>query len=162
MHLRWRSFLLLVCLTLLLTACSGRVGTPSEQQLITLNEQQVADIAWQALEPNTSSHDQAAWETVSVETVTGHEVQDLFEGEPVPGRCAPGPAPPDNDRIAPRSSYWYVQMKPHLATPRPQPTEQFSPTAPPSVPEPFVYQAHFLLDAGTGQVIARKLYCVIY
>jgi hypothetical protein len=153
-QLRSRSFLLCVCLTLLLAACSGRVGT--------LSEQQVADIAWQALEPNTSSHNQAAWEIVSVETVTGREVQDLFEGEPVPGRCAPGPTPPDNDPIAGGGSYWYVQMKPRLATPQPQPTEQFSPTAPPSVPEPFVYQAHFLLDVGTGQVVARKLYCVIY
>ena len=146
--------LLFVCLTLLLAACSARVAP--------LSEQQAADIAWRALEPNTSSHNQAAWEVVGVETVKGREVQHLFEGEPVPGGCAPGPAPPDNGAIAPSRSYWHVEMKPRLVTPRPQPTEQFSPTAPPSIPEPFVYQAHFLVDVGTGQVVARKLYCVIY
>jgi hypothetical protein len=148
------SLLSYVCLTLLLAACSGRVGTLSEQQIV--------DIAWQALEPNTSSHNQAAWEVVGVQMVSGGEIQDLIEGEPVPGRCAPGPPPPDNGTIAPGGSYWHVELKPRLATPRPQPTEQFSPTAPPSIPEPFVYDAHFLIDAGTGQVVARKLYCVIY
>ena len=138
----------------LLTACSTKV-TP-------LSEQQVVDIVWQALEPNTSSHNQAAWEIADVQAVTGQEVQDLFEGEPVPGRCAPGPKPPDNATIAPEGSYWYVQMRPRSATPRPRPTKQYSPTAPPIVPEPFVYQAHFLVDASTGQVVARKLHCVIY
>ncbi len=154
MQLPSRSFLLFVCLTLVLAACSAQTAP--------LDEQQVVDIVWRALEPNTSSHNQAAWEIVGVQTVTGREARDLFEGEPVPGRCAPGPTPPDNGEIALGDSYWHVQMKPRLATPRPQPTEQFSPTAPPSVPEPFVYQAHFLVDASTGQVVARKLYCVIY
>jgi hypothetical protein len=97
-----------------------------------------------------------------VGTVTGRDVQDLFEGEPVPGGCAPGPTPPDNAAIALDSPYWFVEMRPRSATPRPQPTEQSSPTAPPSIPEPFVYQAHFLVDAGTGRVVARKLHCVIY
>jgi hypothetical protein len=148
------SLVLFVCLTLLLAACPAKIAT--------LDEQQVADVAWQALEPNTSSHNRAAWEVLGVKTVKGREVQDLFDGEPVPGRCAPGPAPPENGMISPGSSYWHVEMRPRLATPRPQPTEQFSPTAPPSVPEPFVYQAHFLVDVSTSQVVARKLYCVIY
>jgi hypothetical protein len=154
MQLPSRSFLSFVCLTLVFTACSAQVAP--------LSEQRVVDIVWRALEPNTSSHNQAAWEIVGVQTVTGREIQDLFEGEPVPGGCAPGPAPPENGTIALGGSYWHVQMRPRSATPRPQSTEQFSPTAPPSVPEPFVYQAHFLVDAGTGQVVARKLYCVIY
>ncbi len=154
MQLFSRSFTSLVCLTLVLTACSAKVAP--------LSEQQVVDIVWQALEPNTSSHNQGAWEIVGVQAVIGREVQALFEGEPVPGGCAPGPTPPDNATIALDGSYWYVQMRPRSATPRPQPTEQFSPTAPPSVPEPFVYQAHFLVDASTGQVVARKLHCVIY
>jgi hypothetical protein len=154
MQLPSRSFILLVCLTLVLTACSAKVAP--------LSEQQVVDIVWQALEPNTSSHNQAAWEIVGVQAVTGREVQDLFAGEPVPGRCAPGPTPPDNTTIALDSSYWYVQMRPRSATPRPQPTGQYSPTAPPIVPEPFVHQAHFLVDASTGQVVARRLHCVIY
>jgi len=154
MQLLSRCFISLACLTLVLTACSAKV--------VPLSEQEVVDIVWHALEPNTSSHNQAAWEIVGVQGVTGREVQDLFEGEPVPGGCAPGPAPPDNATVALDGSYWYVQMRPRSATPRPQPTEQFSPTAPPSVPEPFVHQAHFLVDASTGQIVARKLHCVIY
>ncbi len=154
MQLPSRSFAAMACLTLALNACSAKV--------VPLSEQQVVEIAWQALEPNTSSHNQSAWEIVDVQAVTGREVQDLFAGVPVPGGCAPGPTPPDNARIALDGSYWYVEMQPRPATPQPQPTEQYSPTAPPNVPEPFVYQAHFLVDASTGQIAARKLYCAIY
>lgn len=127
-----------------------------------LPEQQVVDLVWEALSPNTSSHNRAAWEVVSLEAVTGRDVEDLFGAEPVPGGCVPGPRPPENAPILPDASYWYVQMKPRPATPQPQPTEHFSPTAPPIVPEPFVYHAHFLVDAGTGRIVARKLRCVIY
>jgi hypothetical protein len=154
MRLPSRPSTLLACLILTLTACSSQVAP--------LGEQQVADIVWQALEPNTSSHNRAAWEIVGVEAVTGRDIRGLFEGEPVPGACAPGPTPPDNAAIARSSSYWYVEMRPRSATPRPCRTGQFSPTAPPSVPEPFVYQAHFLVDASTGQIVARKLHCIIY
>ena len=146
----------LACLVLIaaISACSTNVAP--------LGEQQVIDIAWEALEPNTSSHDRAAWELIGADLVAGREVRDLFEGEPVPGRCAPGPAPPANARIARDGSYWHVRMEPRTATPRPRPTEYYSPTAPPSVPEPFVYEANILIEAGTGQVVARRLYCVIY
>jgi len=154
MRLPSRSFTSMACLALALTACSAKA--------VPLSEQQVVDIVWQALEPNTSSHNQAAWEIVSVQAVTGREVQDLFDGEPIPGSCAPGPTPPGNATIAPDGSYWYVQMKPRSATPQPQPTELFSPTAPPNVPEPFVYQVQFLVNVSTGRIDARKLYCVIY
>ncbi len=142
------------CLTLALAACSTRTDI--------LGKQQVVDIVWQALEPNTSSHTQAAWQVVSVQSVTGREIRDLFAGEPVPGGCAPGPTPPENATLALDSTYWYVQLRPRAATPKPQPTEQFSPTAPANVPEPFVYEARFLVEARTGQVVARKLMCVIY
>lgn len=154
MHLRLFSSTAIACLTLALTACSPKA--------VPLDEQQVTRIVWQALEPNTSSHNQSAWEVVSIEPVTGGEVQDQFEGEPVPGGCAPGPNPPENATIAPDGSYWYVEMRPRPTTPQPQPPEQYSPTAPPLVPEPYIYQAHFLVDASTGQIIARKLLCVIY
>jgi hypothetical protein len=126
-----------------------------------LTEQQAIDIAWEALEPNTSSHDRAAWEVTGADRVTGREVRDLFDDEPVPGRCAPGPTPVSNQRIARDGRYWYVRLEPRPATPAPQPTEYYSPTAPANVPEPFVYEAHFLIDAGTGQVVARRLHCVI-
>ena len=142
------------CLTLALAACSTRTGN--------LGKQQVGDIAWQALEPNTTSHDQAAWQVVSVKSVTGREVRDQFAGKPVSSGCVPGPKPPENAILALDSTYWHVQMRPRAATPKPQPTEQFSPTAPPHVPEPFVVEARFLVDAKTGQVVARKLICVVY
>jgi hypothetical protein len=129
---------------------------------ILLDEQQILDIAWQALDPNTSSHNRTAWEVIVVKFVAGRDVQDQFEGGPVPGGCAPGPTPPGNASIAPDGSYWYVEMQPRSATPQPLPTELYSPTAPPRIPEPFVYQAHFLVDAITGEVVARKIFCVIY
>ena len=160
--MRKQQFLISIMLIVLASCQPAPSSTPAPPSSIPLSEQQVIDIVWQALDPNTSSHNQAAWEIVGVQTVTGREIQDLFEGEPVPGDCARGPTPPDNARIALDGSYWYAQMRPHYATPRPQPTEQFSPTAPPNVPEPFLYQVHFLVDAGTGQIVARKLQCVIY
>lgn len=146
--------ILLACLALALTACSTAV--------VHLDDQQAIDLAWQALEPNTSSHNFSAWETIEVRSVVGREVQIQFEGEPVPGGCVPGPNPPDNGTITPDISYWYVQLRPRRATPLPQPTEQFSPTAPPHIPEPFVYEAQVLINSTTGQIIARKIYCVIY
>lgn len=163
MQLSWRT-ILWVGLIAALAACSpGAPDTPDAPPLPpTPGEQQVVDIAWQALEPNTSSHNRAAWELVEAQTVKGQEVLDLFEGEPVPGGCAPGSTPPENAEIAPNGSYWHVQWRPRASKPRPLPTEQYSPTAPPRLPEPYLYQAHFLIDARTGQVIARKLFCVIY
>jgi hypothetical protein len=40
-------------------------------------------------------------------------------------------------------------------------TGTISPTALPVVPEPFMYQAMFLIDVVGGQVVARKLYWAI-
>jgi hypothetical protein len=143
-----------VCLCLVVTACAAQADSISEQE--------AADIAWQALEPNTSSHNRGAWEILDAHLVTGQDVQGQFEGEPVPGGCAPGPTPPENATVTDDVTYWYVQFKRRPATPLPEPTEQYSPTAPPLVPEPFVYEAYFLLDAVTGDIVARKISCVIY
>jgi hypothetical protein len=168
MQLPLSSFTQLICLALALTACSSKVAPASEEdtpityEVTPFSQQQVADIAWQALEPNTSSHDRTAWEVVDARVVAGQEVKKIFEGEPVPGGCAPGPKPPDNAESALEGPYWYVEMKPRYATPQPKPSEQYSPTAPPLVPEPFLYQARFLIDASTGQVVARKISCIIY
>jgi hypothetical protein len=80
-----------------------------------------------------------------------------FEGWVCYGYCG-GPAPPPNGEIEPSGRYWYVEMKPQPATPS---GPSMSPTAPPLVPEPFMFQALFLIDDG-GQVIARALVCVVY
>jgi hypothetical protein len=153
MQLRLRFFTSITCLALALSACSAKTDP--------LSEQQVRDLTWQALEPSTSSHDLSNWEFIEVMQVVGHEVADQFAGEPAPV-CWQGPTPPENATIKSDSSYWYVQMRPLSATPRPMPTEQFSPTAPPNVPEPFLNQADFLVDANTGRIVARKLSCAIY
>lgn len=147
-------FTSVACLTLALSACS--TGAKN------LSQKQAADLAWQALKPNTSSRDPSVWEIADLRSVSGREIAARFDGGPVPGACAPGPIPPANMPISADESYWYVQFRPRPVTPLPQPTEQFSPTAPPSVPEPFVYEARFLISAVSGQVIARKLLCVIY
>lgn len=146
---RW-FVLLWLFLALGLVACGGQTS---------LAEPAVADLAWQALEPNTHSHDRANWEFSDVRQVRGGEVATQFEGNPAPG-CM-GPEPPPNNEIGASRTYWYVLVKSRPVTPPPeQPT--LSPTDPPHIPEPFLYQALFLLDITSGQVVARKLHCVIY
>ncbi len=139
-------------------------STPALPSPLPLDEQQVINIVWQAFDPNTSSHDQTAWDIIEVRNVTGQEVQDLFKGDTFHLVCTPGPTPPANASIVPDGSYWYVEILRHPVTPRPMPTELYSPTARPIIPEPYVYEAHFLVDAITGQVVARKIsiFCVIY
>ena len=156
--------IILIVLAGCLPAPSSTPALPSPvlPSPVPLGEQQVIDIVWQAFDPNTSSHDKTAWDIIEVRSVTGQEVQDLFMGESVWGGCTSGPTPPDNASIVPDGSYWYVELQPRPATPRPVPTEFSSPTAPPMIPEPFVFQARFLVDAITGQVVARKISCVIY
>jgi hypothetical protein len=168
-----RMGLVIVVLALELAACSGPTEPLSKQVLDADSEalepntsshdranwEQVLDAAWEALEPNTSSHDRANWEVAEVRHVVGREVAEQFEGRPAPG--CPGPTPPANGAISPSGAYWYVHLKRRPATPVPQ-TGTIPPTAPPVVPEPFMYQAMFLIDPADGQVVARKLYCVIY
>ena len=142
---------LLICLTLMFIACSGKASPLSEAQILTQ--------VWQALEPNTSSHNQANCEVVESRSVSGREVSERFEGGPDPG-CVPGPTPPPNQRISLNATYWYVQMRPRPATPLPGP--RLSSTAPPNIPEATVRQAGFLVDPITGEIVARMLGCVIY
>ena len=146
-----RMGLMILVLVLALAACLGQTAP--------LSEQQVLDTAWEALEPNTSSHNRANWEVAEVRRVVGREVVEQFEGKPASG--CPGPKPPANGTISPSGAYWYVHIKRRPATPLPR-EGTISPTAPSAVPEPFMYQALFLVDPADGQVVARKLYCVIY
>jgi hypothetical protein len=138
----------LATLVLTLIACGGSA----------LTEQKVIDIAWQALAPNTSTGDRAIWQVIEARQVKGRDVAERFAGEPSLG-CWQGPTPAPNGEIQSGAEYWYVKLMPQPATPLPART--ISPTAPASIPEPFLRQALFLLDSD-GQVVARKLYCVIY
>jgi hypothetical protein len=142
----------MVVLVLALAACSSRVAS--------VGEQTVVRAAWNALEPNTSSHSRSNWEVVDVRRVEGREVAAQFEGDPAAG-CWIGPTPSDNEQVTPSARYWLVHMRPVAVTPLPQ-TAAPSPTAPPRIPEPFIRQAYFLVEVDSGQVVARKLHCVIY
>lgn len=158
-----RRVVLLVAAMLLLGACATATQMSPQldisDRVDALSEDEVRALAWQALEPNTSSHDLANWDVLEVRRVTGQEVAGQFEGRPAYG--CPGPTPVPNAAIAASETYWYLQFQKRPATP-PAGATPLSPTAPPNVPEPFLYQARFLLDLDSGQVVARMLLCVIY
>lgn len=156
---------------LFLTACSGGTISLPEQDAdnvhaaspggaTALTEQQVVDLVWDALEPNTTSHDLSNWEAIEVRQAAGRDVAEQFEGATAAG-CWQGPTPVVNRIINPSDTYWYVHMMPKPATPFPREGET-SPTAPPAVPEPFLWQVFFLVDADSGEIVARKLLCVVF
>ena len=146
-----RAGLLAVILICVLAACGTGPGTAD------LDQDRAGEIAWQALEPNTASHNRANWAVVEALRTSGRSVAEEFEGWVFYGYCG-GPEPPPNGEIAPSETYWYVEMRPQPSTPSGSPK---SPTAPPLVPEPFMYRALFLIDE-SGQVVARMLACVVY
>ena len=154
----------LAAIALTLCACVG--GTPDATPgngegaaAGALSREQARDFAWQALEPNTSSHDPANWEVIDLRPVEGREIAEEFQGRLAYG--CPGPTPSPNASLAATKVYWLVQFQKRPATP-PAGATPLSPTAPPNVPEPFIYQAFFLLEPDTGRVVARRLFCVIY
>jgi len=142
----------------MVAACSAPATSPAASP--GPDRESVLDAAWRSLELNTSSGDRANWEVVEVRQVTGDGFVEKFAGEPAPG-CWKGPTPVPNEMIDPTQTYWTIQFRPCLAAPVPQ-ERTISPTEPPAVPEPFMAQALFLVDADTGRVVARKLSCVIY
>jgi len=147
-----------IVLLSLLVACGRATATATpEAGPPRLHWTQAEDLAWQALEPNTASHDRANWEVVEVREALGSSVTDEFEGWVFYGAYG-GPAPSPNSPIGPSETYWYVVMEPQPATPS---GPSLSPTAPPLVPEPFIARAAFLLDE-YGRVIARALTCIVY
>lgn len=153
---------LLGLLGLILCSCSGGTASPGPDAVPVreaLDPQRAFDLAWAALEPNTSSHDPANWELGEVRRVKGREVAEELEDER-PGYGCPGPKPPANRLIKAGDAYWFVVLKRRPATPPPE-VPTISPTAPPLVPEPFMYQALFLVGE-EGEIVARKLFCVIY
>jgi hypothetical protein len=142
----------IIVLALGLVACGNENVVPSEQQ--------VRDLAWQALEPNTSSHNRDAWEIIEIKKVVGREIASQFEDAKNPDWC-PGPAIVTNDIIDPIGIYWYVHLEPRFATSLP-PQRTMSPTEPALIPEPWISKAIFLIDATYGRMVARILNCVVY
>lgn len=148
-----------IALMLALAGCGSRTGptaTP-EPGPPRLSPSEAVDLAWQALEPNSASHNRANWVVLEVRQVSGRSVAEEFEAWTFLGACG-GPPPAPNGRIEPSKTYWHVAMAPLPATPSGPPLD---PKGPPPVPEPSIYRAVFLIDE-YGQVIARVLACVAY
>lgn len=166
MNNRLQIYVLMVSMVLSISSCSKYTPARSQSQEVdpeekpAISQSQVIDIVWDALEPNTSSHNRSNWQVVEVQLVIGESVAGRFEGEPAPG-CWAGPEPVENKSINSKENYWFVLMTPKPATPMPFYGTP-SPTAPPLIPEPFLMEAYFLVDPETSDIIARRLICVIY
>ena len=167
MKYRLQTNMLIVMMSFMMASCSSTISpTQNQSQEIdaeeepSISQSQVIDIVWDAFEPNTSSHSQSNWHVIEVEIVTGEDVIDRFEGESISG-CWFGPKPPENKEINLSKHYWYILMIPYPATPEPF-YGTASSTAPPLIPEPFLKYAHFLVDVNSGEVIARRLICIVY
>ena len=146
-----RTGLFFVLLALALAAC---VNQSKE-----IGGQQALDIIWEELKPHTSSKDRNEWEIGEVRQVSGRDVVGEFAD--ASHTYCPGPVPPENQAIQASGEYWFILVRPHPATPIPQERTP-SPTEPPLIPEPFVREASFLVDKYEGQIVARKLVCVVY
>ena len=142
---------LVIVLTLGLVGCANKKVIPIEQQ--------VRDLAWQALEPNTASHNRAAWGFIEIKQVVGRDISGQFRDEYFYGYLQ-GPTIVPNSKIDPSGVYWYVHLEPRPATPLPQ-QRNMSITEVPLIPEPFIYKAFFLIDVTDGKVVARNLYCLM-
>ena len=140
--------LLLLVVTIVLVACSK----PSQR----LGQQQALKIAWEALKPNTLSHNVESWEVDEARKVVGGEVVSEF-AMPSRENC-PGPKPPDNQPIKVSSEYWYIKVMPHPQVWRPQ-KDTAAPNSMLIAPEPNITSALFLIDIYSGEVVARKLIC---
>ena len=123
-----------------------------------LNQREAEAIAWQSLQPLSHSGDQANWHILRSEQVLGGEVEDEFMDVSDFG-CPQGEEP--NEPIHGGRTYWYVMLQPLSATPRALGRTP-SATEPPAIPEPYIIEAHFLIDPTNGEVIARAIQCVLY
>lgn len=141
------TFALLVMLTSALAACVEQPKRLSQEQLL--------NIIWADLRPNTSSQNRSNWDNTQISLVSGREVVSEFSVVPV-SRC-PGPALPENRPIRATSQYWFVKVAPKTIGP------EYTPAVPTAdeviVPEPLIQQASYLVDSITGEIVARRLFC---
>lgn len=124
-----------------------------------ISQEQAADIAWEEMLPNTASQSRSNWEVVEMRRVSGVDVVGVFTDARY-SNCQ-GPEPPENQAIKLSSEYWYIHTVPLPATPIPDDTDTGS-GSPPSIPEPLMREAFFLIDVYNGQIVARKYSCVEY
>lgn len=115
---------------------------------------QATDIAWRALEPNTSSQNRRNWEMKQAQRVSGRDV--VAEFTPFGLDECPIPLPPENQAIRAASEYWYVRAEPISSS---KATSGAGKTGEVANPEPFLKAASFLIDPFSGQVVARKFVC---
>jgi hypothetical protein len=124
------------------------------------SEQQVENIAWQALNPYTTSHNRDAWEIIEIKKVVGSDIIDQFENQDYYG-CNTAANLVSDSGVDPSKVYWFIHMEPRPTTPLPVPSKLWSPTNQGFLPEPNLYNALFLIDPVSGQVLVRRLGCAI-
>lgn len=121
-----------------------------------LRQDQIIDITWEDLQPFTSSQERDNWEVKHAERVYGRTVVDQFSGLGI-SNC-PGPSMPENRAIRSGSEYWFVRVAPvkqsELETASARPPTMMAVT-----PEPLFFEALFLIDPISGEVVARKYTC---
>jgi hypothetical protein len=147
-----KRLLLFTCISLIcLPAFTACLKPPAR-----LSQDQVLNIVWTALGPHTSTQDREYWLALEANRVPGRDIIDEFLVVNI-GQC-PGPDLPENQAIKPSSEYWYVKVAPSQQIVTLTQSASTS-TSESFAPEPLIYQAVFLIDPSTGQIVARKLIC---
>jgi len=141
-------FLLLIFVTPNLAGCIENEKS--------INQQEALEFVWQALDPNTMSHNREDWEIHAADRVYGKDVVSEFAA--IHRVNCPGPSIPENKPIKITAEYWYIKVVPHPEALRRQQGTS-SPELVPVVPEPNIEEAVFLIDLFNGDVIARKILC---
>lgn len=138
---------------LLLLTSSLLIGCVERPKRLT--QEQVLNIIWKDFSPSTSSQERNNWEHISFDLVNGREAVGEFSTVPI-SQC-PGPALPENKAIRASSQYWFVRIAPreiNITLPDTSPTANEH-----IVPEPLIQQASYLVDAITGEIVARRFFC---
>ena len=136
-----------------LVACDDGKAVP--------NEQQIRDIAWDALDPYTLSHNRDAWEVIEIKKVFGNDISGQFTDEYYYGCMTTTTLVPET-QISLSKLYWYVHMEPRPATSLPPKLKGPESTGNPRIiPELGLFNALFLIDPDDGQVLVRRLGCAV-
>ncbi len=149
--LKYTCLLLTLLALFALSGCSDISSRVSQQLAI--------DAAWQDLDPITTSHNRANFEAVESRRVSGSEIAERFNADKINSYCW-GAKITANAAVSPSTTYWYVVL--HRRSMTELPVTRASPTDPPAIPDSRIYEAHFLVDGTTGQVVARYIPCIVY